>query len=1040
MATEYPTFASPGVSATEIDLTAPTPGTPVGVPAGVIGTSNEGPAFVPVTVANFNEYSRIFGASDGEKFGPLAVYEWLRNAQACTFLRVLGAGDGKKRSDTTGAVTYGGFTVGNEMVQDNGNVGTSKYAYSQKAANAVAGQNGTLGRTYFMGHFASESLGSTIFSEAGIQSSTASRSVPIIRGVLLAPSGVVLTLSGNHVAGSSRSAGEGVDDGLNTPVAGIAATGDRRWPDDADGYSVGSGPYGALTGSVDLGTQEFTMILCGHIDNPTNAAPNVITASFELTAPNYFGNVFNTDPLKIGEKGHLLYSRFDIHPDFYTLTGSGIINPSAMQSSSMGGKEDDGFITTGSMARATYGSNSPNYESFNDRFTTALTPWIVSQAFGGKAYKLFRIHSIDDGADPTIRVKVSIENLKKSSTTTSDFGTFDLIVRKFLDSDRNQVKIEEYRGLSLDPSSDRFVARIIGDQDTYFDFDRVSSSQRLVVEGDFPVRSDYIRVEQSPQLKVGEIPGLALPFGNQGYSHLITSGSLPLTTVPVLDSTASPMFQTNQTAVIKRSVTPPVPYRESLSLGQSPNQTVGSQLYWGIQTVRKTSVTEPNKPGVFDDSIYSFTKFYPDYHPSQFNFTEGDNAGAADSSGTVRDCDRFNNNLFTLERIRVVTGSDGLADVDMWASASYIRQGSIAVNAAHKYRAFKLDDLKNVGNRKFVKFTVLLQGGFDGTDIFNKDKSKLLNTAVKREMDDSGNQGGTDGPTVSSYRKAVTIMGEKSDVDIKLLAIPGLRHESVTDFAMDAIENRFDAMYIMDLEERDTVNTVVTASIQNIDVTNTVSSFLNRGLDTSFAAAYFPDVVMTDPTTRTNVRVPPSVSVLGAFALNDSIGYPWYAPAGFTRGALGSSLYAMVDLNKTNMDDLYEADINPITDFPGTGLVVFGQKTLLAAQSALDRVNVRRLLINVRRSVRAVANRMLFEPNREETLNKFSSLVNPILQSVQERSGVDRFKVIIDTTTTTQADIENNTVRGKIFLQPTRTAEFIALDFVLTNTANFENV
>ena len=547
MATEYPTFASPGVSATEIDLTGPTPGKPIGVPAGIIGTSNEGPAFVPVTVANFNEYSRIFGASDGEKFGPLAVYEWLRNAQACTFLRVLGAGDGKKRSDTTGAVTYGGCTVGNETVQDNGNVGTSKYAYSHKAATAEVAQGGTLGRTYFMGHFASESNGSTIFSEAGIQiansepaaaayltdaitcaggatdtdtltitmpagygadagiaveilfdadmsgtptanqiivdvaagtaaqiallirvingfsdestikygsgiaagptngidgltasaGSTAAiltltadtatilgdsitlattdatitlaaaalsggadgeqvRSAPIIRGVLLAPSGVVLTLSGNHVGGSTLL---GEDDGLNTPVPGIAAKGDRRWPTTGTplqrGYGIDDGPYGALTGSVDLGTQEFTMILCGHIDNPTNAAPNVITASFELTAPNYFGNVFNTDPLKIGEKGHLLYSRFDIHPDFYTLTGSGIINASAMQSSSMGGREDDGFITTGSMARDTYGSNGPNYEGFNDRFTTALSPWIVSQAFGGKAYKLFRIHSID---------------------------------------------------------------------------------------------------------------------------------------------------------------------------------------------------------------------------------------------------------------------------------------------------------------------------------------------------------------------------------------------------------------------------------------------------------------------------------------------------------------------------------------------------------------------------------------------------------------------------------------------------------------------
>ena len=138
-------------------------------------------------------------------------------------------------------------------------------------------------------------------------------------------------------------------------------------------------------------------------------------------------------------------------------------------------------------------------------------------------------------------------------------------------------------------------------------------------------------------------------------------------------------------------------------------------------------------------------------------------------------------------------------------------------------------------------------------------------------------------------------------------------------------------------------------------------------------------------------------------------------------------------LNRDNLDDLYEADINPITAFPGTGVTVWGQKTLLANQSALDRINVRRLLIDIRRQVRNVANTLLFEPNREETLEKFTALVNPILQRVQDLSGVERYKVIIDTTTTTQADVENNTIRGKIFLQPTRTAEFVALDFVVTN-------
>mgnify|MGYP003665466497 FL=1 len=185
---------------------------------------------------------------------------------------------------------------------------------------------------------------------------------------------------------------------------------------------------------------------------------------------------------------------------------------------------------------------------------------------------------------------------------------------------------------------------------------------------------------------------------------------------------------------------------------------------------------------------------------------------------------------------------------------------------------------------------------------------------------------------------------------------------------------------------------------------------------------------------------PASCGVLGAFALNDAVGYPWFAPAGFTRGTMNNVLRGSVELNTANMDDLYDADINPITDFPGTGIMVFGQKTLLAAPSALDRVNVRRLLINVRRQVRQVANQILFEPNRQETLDKFNALVQPILQNIQEKSGVDRYKVVIDATTTTQADVENNTLRGKIFIQPTRTAEFVALDFVVTNAGDaFEN-
>ena len=156
------TFKSAGVSTREIDLSGPTPQAPQGIPAGIIGTSVEGPAFVPLTFGSFADFVTIFGNTDGKKFGPLAVNEWMRSSRAGTYIRVLGIGDGKKRDTGTGIVTNAGFTVGDKTVQDNGFINNNPYA---NASSTV----GIKGRTYFLGTFMSESNGSTIFSEAGIQ-------------------------------------------------------------------------------------------------------------------------------------------------------------------------------------------------------------------------------------------------------------------------------------------------------------------------------------------------------------------------------------------------------------------------------------------------------------------------------------------------------------------------------------------------------------------------------------------------------------------------------------------------------------------------------------------------------------------------------------------------------------------------------------------------------------------------------------------------------------------------------------------------------
>jgi hypothetical protein len=985
------TFKSAGVSTREIDLSAPTPTGPNGIPAGVIGTSNEGPAFVPLTFATYGQYKLTFGESDGSKFGPIAVNEWLKNAQAVTYVRVLGAGDGKKRSSSTGNVTSAGFFVGERQVQANGAKNNNPYA------NSGAVTNEAKGRTYFLGCFMSESAGSTVFSDAGIQTSVTSSA--ILRGVILAPSGVILSLSGN-LGGNN-----------NAPSSTANA-------DTVRGFHTGSVK---LTG----GGADFVVLMNGY--KSSVSSPGVLTASFDMKSPNYFVNVFNTDPLKFEEKGHLLYGYYDIHPSMAQVTGSGVLKAGSYAKD----EEPIAFILTSSVGRIerntadTSGGAVPVYESFEDRFSNAVSPFVISQKFGAAPYNLFKLETLSDGSGITNKFKFSIENISKATSSTDKYGTFDIVLRQYDDSDDDKKVLESFRGVSLDPTSARYIGRVIGDKKIYFNFDADVESQKIVVEGSHDVRSRYVRVVLSNELKSKEVPPEALPMGFRGPNHLLTSGSL-------LGQTADSGIL-NVSDAHRRVIEPPIPFRMSLTQGSGLTKRVDTTLCWGIQTNIKQSPVTTNQVSPFDKSFDTYVKYFPTHRTDTLNFSEGDNAGVADVNGVVRDSDRFNSNKFTLENILVRTGSSGKADPDQWHSASYVRNGIISIDAAAKTRGLSVTDLDVVANRKFLKFTVPFQGGFDGVNIFNRDQRDITNNSIKREIDDEINQGGTSGPGISSFRKALDIMGSTSDVDIQLLVVPGIRHEAVTDYAIATVENRFDAMLITDIEERDQFNTVVTSSDQKIHVSNTVLGFKNRVLDTSFAAAYFPDVTTNDPDTGGLISVPPSVVTLGAYSLNDRIGHPWFAPAGFTRGTLAGVETPAVLLNRTNLDDLYDADINPIAQFPGKPLSIWGQKTLLANQSALDRVNVRRLLIDIRRKVRNIANTLLFEPNRTETLERFSNLVNPILQSVQDGQGVDRFKVVIDSTTTTQADIENNTIRGKIYIQPTRSVEFVALDFVVTN-------
>ena len=204
--------------------------------------------------------------------------------------------------------------------------------------------------------------------------------------------------------------------------------------------------------------------------------------------------------------------------------------------------------------------------------------------------------------------------------------------------------------------------------------------------------------------------------------------------------------------------------------------------------------------------------------------------------------------------------------------------------------------------------------------------------------------------------------------------------------------------------------------------------------DTSYVAEYWPWCQILDPGTGKNVWVPASTMIIGVYAYNDSVAEPWFAPAGINRGGLGTVIRAEQKLPASGRDTLYAGKVNPIATFPGTGVVVYGQKTLQTKASALDRVNVRRLLIALKSYIGQVANNLVFEQNTIATRNQFLAQVNPYLESVQQRQGLYAFKVIMDSSNNTPDVIDRNQLVGQIYLQPTKTAEFIYLNFNILPT------
>ena len=343
-------------------------------------------------------------------------------------------------------------------------------------------------------------------------------------------------------------------------------------------------------------------------------------------------------------------------------------------------------------------------------------------------------------------------------------------------------------------------------------------------------------------------------------------------------------------------------------------------------------------------------------------------------------------------------------------------------------------DCKDISAGKFMKTTTLRQTPGDfGSEIAHPFLFyDNIATANSQGVDVSAITSGKSAYPVQAsavgggYRTALNLLKNKDEYDFNLLFIPGIvdrtgaGHNAIAGDAIQLCEDRGDCFLVLD----NTAKTTTVASAKaNAEARNS-----------SYAASYYPWVQIQDPTLGTYRYVPPSVVMAGVYHFNDVVGQPWFAPAGLNRGGIDSAVQAYRKLTQTNRDDLYESNQNPIATFPGQGVTVFGQKTLQKKASALDRVNVRRLLINIKKFVAQSSRNLVFEQNTTDLRNQFLNTVNPYLDQVQANSGLNAYRVVMDDSNNTPDTIDRNMLVGQVFLQPSRTAEFIVLDFIVQPT------
>ena len=625
-----------------------------------------------------------------------------------------------------------------------------------------------------------------------------------------------------------------------------------------------------------------------------------------------------------------------------------------------------------------------------DKWQTPASPYVVSELRGNKVYDLFRFYTVSDGDGANTLIKVSIIN------QTYNNLTFDVLIRDYFDTDANPVVLEKFTNCTMDPGQNNFIGNKIG-----------------TLDGEYLLNSKYVMVEMSEDAPID-----ALPCGFNGFNFRNYAGA------------SSPF------PIIKGKYDFPgeVIYNPPFGLSSGNDNALVSPG----DNVRRTYLGISNSLG-WDPAYFEYVgKRNPinscDIDGLPFNYRSAGFHMDVNASGLT-----IGPEFSTSGDPRFICGN-----------SPFITDPESPTNAY--FRLFAR------------KFTFLVQGGFDGWDIYREWRTNTDQFQIGRSGFLRGACPSTRYPNATGWGafKEISLgdgtqnfansdyyaylLGQQTfanpeATNINVFVTPGIdyvNNSNLVEAAVEMIEfNRADSLYVCTTPDVDMYVPNLSGQDFLIYPTEAVDNLENTGIDSNYTATYYPWVLTRDSVNNTQIYIPPTAEVTRNLALTDNIAFPWFAAAGYTRGIV-NCVKARKKLTQEDRDILYVGRINPIATFSDVGTVIWGNKTLQVRESALDRINVRRLLLQTRKLISAVSVRLLFEQNDAQVRQDFLNAVNPILDAIRRDRGIFDFRV---TVSSDPEDIDRNQLTGKIYIKPTRSLEFIDITFYITPTgASFENI